>query len=532
MGEKANRVTVLLIDEAFSDFDSIVTNASHRVEIPELGTFFSKPSAPRPPDWATDFFGADFVPEALWVSSACGLLLVPMDCGGTQRIFALTFGTGRFLIEDRAIEERFGLRVVLNTVLNNTLKSIDKTSLGYTAKQSREQISGEGELTAFGIDIEQDLVNSATGRSKLEIFGKTITGKDALSATVKRKASDIKEFLEACWSQYQREDYLENFDWIDQVKDIRNKGEKERLDAILLAKLNSEEFDRIWVVPPEIVDWSDAKGFRYGAPKRGELFADLSIQELTASLRKTPIEREHLGSVKVHLISVKTDKPSHSWPAYKCLYAEVVEDNKLYMLNSGKWYEVEQSFVAKIEAYFHGMPESEIDFIEFDESYGTEGGYNQALSQSIQGAFCFDQKNITYGGGHSKIEFCDVYSPDRKIIHVKRYSGSSQLSHLFSQGLVSGELFISDEVFRDKVRELTPSGYPFVPAGMKPKAEDYEIVFAIISKSKKDLDIPFFSKVTLKNASTSLSNYGYNVSIKKIPTYVEDSDSDDEVIET
>ena len=42
------------------------------------------------------------------------------------------------------------------------------------------------------------------------------------------------------------------------------------------------------------------------------------------------------------------------------------------------------------------------------------------------------------------------------------------------------------------------------------------MVFAIVSKSEKPLDIPFFSKVSLRNARKRLSAYGYTVTRKKI----------------
>jgi uncharacterized protein (TIGR04141 family) len=43
-----------------------------------------------------------------------------------------------------------------------------------------------------------------------------------------------------------------------------------------------------------------------------------------------------------------------------------------------------------------------------------------------------------------------------------------------------------------------------------------ELVFAIISKSTNPLEIPFFSKVSLKNARRRLQGYGYKVTKKKI----------------
>ena len=54
---------------------------------------------------------------------------------------------------------------------------------------------------------------------------------------------------------------------------------------------------------------------------------------------------------------------------------------------------------------------------------------------------------------------------------------------------------------------------------VRPDARGYEVVFAIISKSKKPLDIPFFSKVSLRNARKRLEAYGYRVTKKKISIF-------------
>lgn len=51
-----------------------------------------------------------------------------------------------------------------------------------------------------------------------------------------------------------------------------------------------------------------------------------------------------------------------------------------------------------------------------------------------------DRQLISYGGGASRIEFCDVLSDSGQRIHVKQYSGSSVMSHLFNQGLVSASI--------------------------------------------------------------------------------------------
>jgi uncharacterized protein (TIGR04141 family) len=57
-------------------------------------------------------------------------------------------------------------------------------------------------------------------------------------------------------------------------------------------------------------------------------------------------------------------------------------------------------------------------------------------------------------------------------------------------------------------------------------ATQYQVVYGIISKSKNDLSLPFFSKVVLRNAKRRLSELGYDIRIGKIVRT--DGDSGDE----
>ena len=145
---------------------------------------------------------------------------------------------------------------------------------------------------------------------------------------------------------------------------------------------------------------------------------------------------------------------------------------------------------------------------------GDEWAYNVGVANSYPDACCMDRKVIMHGGGHNRIEFCDILTRDKKIIHVKKYGGSSILNHLFAQGVISGELFMSDEDFRDKLNHELPDGYKLANVHARPNAQEYEIVYAIISKSPNPLDIPFFSKVSLRNARRRLTSYGYAVTKK------------------
>lgn len=153
---------------------------------------------------------------------------------------------------------------------------------------------------------------------------------------------------------------------------------------------------------------------------------------------------------------------------------------------------------------------------KFEHEDKTEERYNKRVAQSSNEFALLDRDNVYLPGAVSAIEPCDLYRNPREFIHVKRYGGSSLLSHLFNQGLVSGELFKTEKVFRQKVNEKLPDTHKIANAEAQPKDNEYTIVYAIISEYEEDLSIPFFSKISLRHAVNRLAAIGFQVEIAKI----------------
>ena len=90
------------------------------------------------------------------------------------------------------------------------------------------------------------------------------------------------------------------------------------------------------------------------------------------------------------------------------------------------------------------------------------------------------------------------------------------MSHLFAQGLISGELFLTDLDFRKKVNKELPSNFQLQDATKRPGQGEYRVVFAVISDVPGELVLPFFSRLNLKHAARRLEAYGYRVERAKV----------------
>lgn len=494
MADKTNKLNICLIKAELSRPEDIIEPSADAHVIEGLGTFYTEASHPRMPSWIANFFGNTLPDVRLITSTAKGVLLVDILIGDKITWFAVIFGYGRSLLNEGVIEERFGLKVVLNSVDHESLRSIHKTTLGSVPKQSREQMSRDGIAANFGIDIEQDLINEITGRSGKIELGKTISGRDLLSVAVKIDINGIREFLQVCLAQYLSNSYKAQFSWIDQIKELRDPMRINNLNDELCRRLKARLLEKVWMAVPEVVDWVDVKGFRYMRPATADLKSDLDLTEFLESIQDRELTVDLLKSIRIYVISAKTDEAYDHWTAYKCLYSEIEFADKMHVLNNGKWYEIAPDFATAVHDDYIDIPETTINFPDCLQN--DEGEYNDALPNAIPNSHCMDRKLITYGGGHSSIEFCDLATEDKKLIHIKRYGGSSQLSHLFSQGVVSAELFVEDEKFREALNEKLPTTLRLDDSKVRPIASDYEVVFAIISKSINPLEIPFFSKVS------------------------------------
>ena len=505
-----------MIKPEFQKLEDIVEDPTNFIEILEVGFFYFKKSEPVPPSWIKGFFGNTLNNDMrILTASARGVLIVPITRMDKKTYFAVSFGFGRHLLKDDVVEERFGLKVVLNSLNKLGFRSIDKTTLGSIPKHSREQISKDVAAIDFGIDIEQDLIRSITGKSDDEIFGKIITGKDCLSGTAKIDTNNVVEFLTHVINRYESEDYKEDYGWVDQITEISNKKTENTLNIKLIEKLNTGDFTKVWMAVPEIIDWSKTIGFRYSKLTKADIFDDLDIEEYMR-LNPDPVTLESIKNLQVFSISATSnDTIIERWSMFRCLYAEIeLEKDEVHILNNSKWYKISKDFTQQVHNDFIKINRSKINMPECCVS--DEGEYNLHTVSVMTGSVCMDKKMISHGGGRSKIEFCDIYTDKKEIIHVKRYGGSSVLSHLFAQGVVSGELLINDSDFKNKLNDKLPLTHKISNPTNRLNAGDYEIIYAIISDSDSPLDIPFFSKVSLRNSYRRLINYGYKVSIKQI----------------
>jgi uncharacterized protein (TIGR04141 family) len=483
-----------------------------RIGTKTVGNLYARQAPILPPAWIKLFAGAIDSDVKLKNTSVAAVFLIR----AAGRLFALSFGQGRHLLREGVCEERFGLRVTLNSVDPRFLRAVDVSTLESNPFHAKRQASRAAPLGQFGLNLDQDILRAVTGKPMDESRGSQMTGIDSLSVRIKVDLESLKSLLKRYLEISEQRDYQSTFPWVDHISEVRDATIKQMLFDRLVDVIRKRTVETVWAAIPEVIDWTTFDSFRIGSPGNDRPQDDISIEALFATLQVGRITLEELRKKRVFCIANGNPHPTHTWSFLQCLTAELRVPSGLHILNAGAWYRVSDDFVAQVDA--------DVDAIESSSStlptWGDEreNAYNKRIAGASGGSMALlDCVMISHAGMASPIEFCDLYTDDRRLIHVKRYGQSSILSHLFMQGLVSADCLLSDAKFRHALNEKLPVTHVLKRPEERPNSDEFEVAFAIGSKEMGPLRLPFFSRVTLKNVARTLKqSLGYRVTLSKI----------------
>ncbi|HUN73883.1 MAG TPA: TIGR04141 family sporadically distributed protein [Steroidobacteraceae bacterium] len=517
------RLTVFLVKDGYKNIEDFVdTNQLRRVQVgtpPSGGTLFFKAGFATTAPWAHVFADAPGFNPASIVNTHSRGIYVLKESG---RWFCFTFGYTRHLLTEAAVERNFGLIVSLNLGDPDSIKAIDKTNISHVGLQSREQAGRDVGFDAFEFDTDIDILKSITAKGPRsgDDDQETYSGRDSFSLYTRVSLEDFSDIARRLYKASQSTAYKKQYPWVDKIAEERDPTVIEKLETSLVAAINSENLEKIWMAVPEIVLWEELENFAYKPPSANPtragptLYPDLDLESWIRDARLPgKVKIQHLKSRKVFQCFKDGREPAH-WSVYRCLNAEIDLGELKYILNDGDWYNVEGSYVREIDRFYRSITNSTLAL----PKYGTltEPKYLEAVTRAHTQYALMDQKTVMTGGGRSRVEFCDLYSKAKDIVHVKQYGGSSLLSHLFSQALVSAGCFLHEAPFRSEVNRILPMSFRWADPNAAPRPQDYTVCVAIMSRVRGQLELPFFSKVTLNHTLRGIQRMNFNVTKLKI----------------
>ena len=468
-------------------------------------------------------------------ASAGGVLFVAVPRGEGRFSLAFTFGTGRYLLREGAYEPGFGIRTALNIIYEggvehdpSRLRALDAKRVALNTLRTRYQANRSTSLEIFDIDVMRDILSGITGNPANEdLWGSRIDGRETLSLHGPVQFDGLGDLAHRIADAQDRQDYREGFAWIDNVRFVQDERLRADLVETLVEHLRSQDTDMIELAIPEVIDWARVGAFRYSFDRnftRPDIDLKHYLGHLSAKDKLPELDVPKLKRDRV----VAVDDAGHEiykWSVWRCLDAQLERDGSTYILDGGDFYEVDRNYLDALNAFLddvgvdvHDLPAGTLGEKEAD--------YLARASESPNAFLLLDQRLVHLGSRTSQVEICDLLANDGALIHAKRGRGSSELSHLFSQGLVSAELFVASPEFRERAREIVaevaaerlpgslawpqPLDDPFVP-------REHAIVFVVIRSPGPELlreRLPFFSKINLRRCVTDLAQMGYEVACR------------------
>lgn len=478
-----------------------------------LGTLIVKTSKDNEPNWVTRLSQHWSILAGQKQRSPGAVLFITAG----KRMFAATFGYGRSLLSPDKIVHDFGIRCVLNSVSSERLRSLDLRTLETDPLSSRKQF-GEGKpLASFGVDKYRDLLRGVAGiprdRSPL------MSGADSLH--IRLTLESLAKLPAECQRLLRvsiQDRYKTDFAWIDYVRLVRDTSLKAALAQELQDQCSRGASDVDYVVP-HIRDAHRLDNMRGSWSKNAE--TSLTTDEVRLRLedraksKSTP--NAFIESLKVDRVgepSLETGGLTVTWMLFDALVWTVEHNGSKFILNAGDWYELDRDFIEEVENQFDRLTSQKsivqlppaVDMAIPGNSY-FEQEYNIRAAKAAK-LVNLDRKDMMKGLT-TVIEPCDLLdSKQGTFVHVKDGRGSNVLSHLFNQGTVALEAFLSVEKVRNNVRKLAKVGRGASALREPLVHSKLTVVFAIVDRAPTTprWRLPFFSMLAAKNAAERIES--------------------------
>lgn len=510
-------INVFLLKEGRSIFDALsdeIRLQPIQFSLRGVDCLFYHQTNPSHPKWTQLFKDVLEVAQLdLTGRSLKALLVMAIQ----DRVFCFTFGHARHLIDGLGIERYFGLRTALSLTDPLLIKSVEKSNIDRTPLRSKAQSAKHLSISEFDFKFDSEILKSLTGVVESDQDeGEYVSGSDSLALHSDVQLEEFPEIAARLLVAYEDERCKEKYPWMDFIVPVRDAALVGQLDDLLVVTINAQEFDQVRAAAPVLLP-DDISGFGYVRHRARTLNGPVISFDL--DLRQALLAKQILGTVSLQSLTSENvylygadEQQCAKWPLYDCLEAEIEFEEKIYLLSEGDWYQIDRDYTDQVNRYFDATTISDLEF----PRYGTdhEGPYLRRIADNTN-FYLLDQKLVRLSGASSSFEFCDLLTPDHHIIHVKKYSSSSVLSHLFSQAYVSAEALINAPEVVVQVNEHLAQNGDFQFAFDSARQPRNKIVFAIMQSNER-LHMPFFSKVNFRQFAQRLIAMGYQVELCRI----------------
>jgi uncharacterized protein (TIGR04141 family) len=505
--------------------------------LPGVEAFFHAKSEKVPP-WAKALKG--LFPELSSALNTSNRLVIFLPV--RERYFAVCFGYGSSTLEWSAVEANFGLRFAARRVNPGSIRSYRSRRIDASGRTQSIQMPLGSDIRDLDAPFDGEFVRQLAG--ELDNTGLAFEGIGAVvasDAVMFKAATDlmkVRSTLETMLDEVENRPVKDGLEFVDSLEPLKSSSESVKsLDQLLASRIFSglpksapvvdvgSAFEDLNVYllefcTPDEVDVNDIARVVIYKKEIRETLPSLDLDGLRAALAAMKIRLgvRALHDVRIAAYDENDDAVSMHTPLRNWIIFEAGDEEKRYILTLGRWFALAENYTIQLNEDLKKIPiiKDEFSLPVWPSKFSSETEYNKwAPAQCNETLISLDTVDIRAEDG-DEVEVCDLLHRDGYLIHVKSYTGSQTLSHLFSQALVSVQLLLGDDVYRANFHSAVSAiDSSFSEVAKKvPQRITYAIAFTV--DRNIPLDLPSFSKVNLRDFYRRLRGTGVRASLYSI----------------
>jgi uncharacterized protein (TIGR04141 family) len=490
-------------------------------EIPG-GAFIALPADAEPPRWLepiSALLAPGGAPQ-LEGQSPGAVLWAPRG----DKTFVFTFGYGHSKVKGEWVEPEFGKVVALSIVTQGQVREVRAEQVFARRHIASERAPRASAVREFGFEADRDLVTAVEGVPEpmyRPAFGTKVRGGDSFKFDL--EVAKLVETLDQISERFDSNDHRRRWPQANNLVPVRDDDKVQQLDALLDGLLTGShpEASISLAAPGERSgDLAYPQHFVIGRKGKG---AATSPYLMFASWQRYVQDKGNLVSVNaakdtpVHLLDENKDE-INSCAMYHCMGAEVDLGGVTHVLSSGNWYAADRQFIASTNQTLATLDPPAVALKAWNTT-DNEGPYNEGAAAAHPDLWLFDRELVSYGGGASRFEYCDImHLPTKTLYFVKHPGGSAGVSHLCEQVRRTAELFFdTDPGYRKKLAGKVAgvgNGWATDWLDERPKQHEWNLCLVLMGKHVNAL--PFFAKCGVARLLGELQRRGFNVSFQAV----------------
>lgn len=283
------------------------------------------------------------------------------DAGG--RLFALTFGNGRALLDTDALVRDFGLWVTANSLEPGRVVGLGSRTFRLRPRRRMTRLADPSGIADFDVKLDVEWVQMLAGRPLGDDVFRAVHGSDSLHVTLQpelRTLDALPLVLDELAERYEATTYREHFAFLDDFRALRRSDPRvAQLDSLICSRLGLLRDQRLGIGAPQALDDLDDKtvhAFEISGDGRPTRHDDLQVDTIRMRRSGPRAGPDPLRQLKITPLNAADERLDSTRPLRDYLVCTELLDDREYALSTGTWFELGSGFVTALDTRVRELP--------------------------------------------------------------------------------------------------------------------------------------------------------------------------------